>query len=188
MPRCWEVPGSPRCCSDPAVPGFTASRNTSRCRTSCAAATLWPRWRAAGAWRSRGARRPCSGSFAQDEPLRHQHVTARVAFIALTRSAAADVPARRVVAARRAAHVHALAFEVQHRVVTAQTAEKLADTPHRTIRQALAVVRVHAGRRELLGIIRNHFRFTLSSRTPALILRFRPRTSGISTPVPRSYS
>ena len=69
----------------------------------------------------------CSGGLAQHEALRHQQVTARVAFEALARSAAADLPARRVVAARRAAHVHALAFEVQHRVVAAQPAEQLAE-------------------------------------------------------------
>ena len=52
-----------------------------------------------------------------------------IAFVTLPRPAAADFPARAVVPARRAAHHHALAFEVQDRIMTAQRAEPLAD-PH----------------------------------------------------------
>src|SRR5687768_7908041 len=111
MPRFWEAPGSPPCCSAPAAPGSTAWRNTWRCGTCCAVATPWPRWRAAGAV-EREPELPLLRALAQHHPLRHQHVPARVTFEALPRGPAADFPTRRVVTARRAAHVHALAFEV----------------------------------------------------------------------------
>ena len=76
---------------------------------------------------ARGRLSPAYAVLRNTSRWRHEHVTARVTFEALARRAAADFPTRRVVAAGRAAHHHALAFEVQHRVVPAHAAEQLAE-------------------------------------------------------------
>jgi hypothetical protein len=80
-----------------------------------------------------------------------------VAFVPAARPPSADFPSRCVVPARRASHIHAIAFEVQHRIVPAKPADQLSETPKRPAHDA--------GRRvgcecrvgcELLGIIGHH--------------------------------
>ena len=105
--------------SDPVGPGYTAARSTSRSRTCCAAGTRWQRWHAPGSDRSYAVLR-------RTRRCGSQHVTARIAFEALPRAAAADFPAGAVVSAGSAAHHHALALEVQDRVVPAQAAQHTA--------------------------------------------------------------
>ena len=94
-------------------------------------------------------------------------MTPRVSLVAPARSASADFPSRCVVPARRAPHVHAVAFEVQDRVVPAKSADKLAETPERASGQAVsAVLRDFSGRRELLGVIGHHGRTPFPSPYP----------------------
>lgn len=180
MPPCWAAPGFRRCCSGPEGRGSTARKSTSSSRMSFAAAIRWPRWPANGAKECRIERRgataaPVSGGFAQHQPGRNEPVTTRVTLEALTRRASADFPTRRVVPTRCAAHVHALAFEVQDCVMPTQPAQELPESRHRPHDDARCALGVQAGRcRESLGIIRDHLRSTFHPRTPARLARFRP--------------
>src|SRR5438874_7288210 len=119
-------------------------------------------------------------------------MTPRVSLEALARPAPVDLPARTVVSAGRAAHHHAIALEVQHRIMTTQAAEQLAEASYGTVEHALTDGRLSVdfrGRREPLGIIGHHWTFTLSDltlrRRPTLDRSVRLSGSGISKRVPR---
>jgi hypothetical protein len=63
------------------------------------------------------------------------------------------------VSARRTPHVHAIALEVEHRVVAAKAADELPETPKRLGRKSIRTLPGDfCGRRELLGIIGHHCR------------------------------
>src|SRR5687768_15055670 len=66
-------------------------------------------------------------ALAQHETRFRDQVPARVAFEAAPRAAPADFPAGRVVAARRAAHHHAVGLVVKNRIVPAEPADGLAE-------------------------------------------------------------
>jgi hypothetical protein len=68
-------------------------------------------------WASKGVGRLRRQALSEDQALRRDRVPALVALEAPPRPPPADLPAGRVVAARGAAHHHAIAFEVQHRIV-----------------------------------------------------------------------
>ena len=91
---------------------------------------------------------------------RGRKTTSRVAVEPLARTAAADLPSGRVVAAGGAAHHHAPAFEVQHRVMTSDPAHQLSDPAGEARHDAAGLLeRDFRYGRELLGVIRNHHRY-----------------------------
>jgi hypothetical protein len=99
---------------------------------------------------------------AQHESLGQEEMTPRIAVVTATRSSA-DLPSRSVVAARRAPHVHAVAFEVQDGVVASEPAEQLTEAVHCSGHRAAGTVVSHfRRRRELLGVVGHHERFSLS--------------------------
>src|SRR5262249_992448 len=111
----------------------------------------------AAIWRSREP----SSTLVEDEPFVCEQMPLGIALVATTRAAAADLPTWSVVAARRTSHVHAVAFEVQHRVVASKPADRLTEPPegprHRT---AVRVVCDRpSGCRELLGVVGHHRRY-----------------------------
>src|SRR4051812_47801799 len=116
-----------------------------------------------------------SGGLAQHEPFGPQQMTPRVSLVAPARPAAADLPARAVVPARRAPHHHAIALVVQHRVVPADATDHLAEPANRSTEESICCLAGDLRRRcrEPLGIVGHHGRFTLSSlylrRTPVSI-------------------
>ena len=127
-----------------------------------AAATRWPRcardWCGIAVVRLSVAH-ALSGVFRSTARAATSSVASGVTLVALPRSRAADLPAGRVVSAGRAAHVHAIAFEVQNRIVAAKPAEQLAEPAHRTRHDRLrrrALQRSCPRGRELLGIIGHH--------------------------------
>jgi len=96
-----------------------------------------------------------------------------VAFVPAARPPSADFPSWCVVPARRASHIHAIAFEVQHRVVPPKPADQLSETPKRPAHDAGRRVGCKwCVGRELLGIIGDHGRspcpllMTLKGLTP----------------------
>jgi len=125
-----------------------------------------PSWRARGAEKGKGAEAPvsrCGGvasssRFAEHEAFGSEQVTPRVSVVPSAWRAAADFPSRAVVPARSAPHHHAAALEMQHRIVTAESAHQLAKTPHQPRDRALnrllwSDIR---RRREPLGIVGHH--------------------------------
>ena len=88
-----------------------------------------------------------------------------VPFVPAARPTSADFPSRCVVPARRASHIHAIAFEVQHRIVPPKPADQLSETPERPAHDAGRRVgcECRVGR-ELLGVIGHH------GQSPCLLL------------------
>src|SRR5262245_36351115 len=93
------------------------------------------RWTGAVAAETRSERKPdlsarvgSSRGLAKVRAVRSgERVTLRIAFVAEPRRTALDLPPGRIVPARRAAHHHAIAFEVHDRIMTAHAAQNLAE-------------------------------------------------------------
>src|SRR5262245_50451086 len=119
-------------------------------------------------------------ALAKNELLRCEEVTMGVAFIAAARPTSVDFPSWCVVPARGAAHIHAIALEVQHRIVPPKPANQLSKTPKRPAYDAGRRIGCECRiGRELLGVIGHHGQSPCPS--PFMTLR------GMTPPVTRQF-
>ncbi len=120
----------------------------------------------------RGTLLGASGSLAENEPAGREQVPPCVAFVTPPRAVSTDFPSWRVMSAGRAAHVHAVALEMQDGIVASKPAKQLSEAAHRTGHDGVGyvVVRDFRGGRELLGVVGHHGRSPCSLLNDRLAL------------------